>query len=284
MRLLAMRRAWLLAAPLALVSITPARAADSWLVTEVHGAVLALVGDEWREVNSGDRISSGVAIRTLQAGSARLRHAGEVIGLGANTVVRPRATGGRPILEQYTGVVTLLRTGRGGSRVVMPEAGATGASATPPAILYVRGGEAHLTVGGRRLLLKAGQGYSSQGVWEGLTTADAKGGGPPAAVPAGPAGVPAPAAGPPPAGSAAPPGNATAPGGATPPGNTGAPGNPPGHDNGVGNGGTPGNGGQNGNGNNGNGNNGNGNGNAGNGGSGNNGHGGGNGNSGKGPK
>lgn len=257
-----MRRAWLLAAPLALVSITPARAADSWLVTEVHGAVLALVGDEWRELNSGDLIGSGVAVRTLQAGSAKLRREGEVIGLAPNTVVRPRATGGRPVLEQYTGVVTLLRTGRNASRVVMPEAGATAASGTPPAILYVRGGEAHLTVGGRRLLLKAGQGYSSQGVWEGLTTADARGGGPPAAIPAGTPGAPAPAAAPPSAGSAAASGNATAPGSATPPANTGAPGNPSGHDNGVGNGGTPGHGGQqNGSGNNGN--NGNGNGNAG---------------------
>jgi hypothetical protein len=255
-----MRRAWLLAAPLALASITPARAADSWLVTEVHGAVLALVGDEWREINSGDRIGSGIAVRTLQAGSAKLHRAGEVIGLAANTVVRPRAAGGRSILEQYTGVVTLLKTGRTGSRVVMPDGGPTSAPATPPAILYVRGGEAHLTVGGRRLLLKAGQGYSSQGIWEGLTTPD-DGGGSTVAAPVGAPGAPGAVPAPPPAANAGPPG---------PPGG-------PGRDNGVGNAGTPGNGGANGN-------NGSGNGSAGNSGSGNNGQGGGNGNSGKGPK
>jgi hypothetical protein len=234
-----MRHAWLLAAPLALVSITPARAADSWLVTEVHGAVLALVGDEWRELNSGDLIGSGVAVRTLQAGSVKLRREGEVIGLSANTVVRPRATGGRPVIEQYTGVVTLLKTGRNASRVVMPEAGSTAASATPPAILYVRGGEAHLTVGGRRLLLRAGQGYSSQGVWEGLTTPD-NDGGPTVAAPVGAPGAPVAASAPPSsAGRAAPPG---------PPAPPGAPAGPAGSDNGVGDGGAPGNGGPNGNG------------------------------------
>jgi hypothetical protein len=238
-----MRRAWLLAAPFALVPIAPAQAADSWLVTEVHGAVLALVGDEWREINSGDRIGSGVAIRTLQAGSAELRRAGEVIGLAANTVVRPRAGDGRPILEQYTGVVTLLKTGRNASRVVMPDGSSSAASATPPAILYVRGGEAHLTVGGRRLLLRAGQGYSSQGVWEGLTTPAAVGAGPPAAAPAGAPGTPTAASVPAPlAGCAAPPNPPAPPG--TPAGLAG----PAGSDNGAGNGGTPGNGGPNGNG------------------------------------
>jgi hypothetical protein len=265
-----MRRAWLLAAPLALVSIAPARAADSWLVTEVHGAVLALVGDEWREVNSGDRIGSGVAVRTLQAGSAKLRRADEVVGLAANTVVRPRAVGGRPFLEQYTGVVTLLKTGRNAPRVVMPDGSSAAASATPPAVLYVRGGQAHLTVGGRRLLLKAGQGYSSQGVWEGLTNADNDGGGPPAGVPVATPGAPQTAAAAPPAGTAAMPAAATSPDKAAPPGSRAE------DDNGVGNDSTPGNGGPDGRGP--------GSGNAGNGGENGISHGAGNGNSGKGPK
>jgi hypothetical protein len=248
---------------LVLAAVPSARAADAWLVTDVHGAVLALVDGQWRELNSGDRIRSGIAVRTLQAGSAKLRRGGEEIGLAANTVVRPIAVGGRPAIEQYTGVVTLVETGRTPPRVIMPNNGAVGGdggsaagAATPPATLYVRGGEAHLSVGERRLLLRAGQGYSSRGVWESGAVPDSDGA--PAATSTGAPGAAGADPAPPqtPAGHGAPPGNADP---------SGPHGGPAATDNGVGNGGTPGDGRQNGKGN------------AGNGGPGGNGQGGGNG-------
>lgn len=227
------RSGWLLAALFALAWIGSAAAADSWVVTDVHGAVLALVGDEWREVSSGDRIASGIAVRTLQAGSATLRRGDEELGLAANTVVRPTAAGGHPMVEQYTGVVTLVETGGTGAR-----------RPPPPAALYVRGGEAHLSVDGRRLLLRAGQGYSLHGNWSGVvipatdgtegqaapaaTAPDAgAGGGPPvsdgAAGSGPPGGGPGPAGG---SGNSGPNGN---------PSGTASPGGPSGHAGGNGN-------------------------------------------------
>jgi hypothetical protein len=173
-----MRRAWwLVAAPVALAAISPAGAADSqagafWVVADVHGAVLALVGGQWRALRRGDRIGSGIAVRTLQTGSVRLRRGTEEIGLAADTVVRPTVIGGRSTVEQYTGVVRLVEPDGTASQAATPADGGMGGGSAasgavvPPAALYVRGGEAHLSVGGRPVLLRAGEGYAPHGNWQ----------------------------------------------------------------------------------------------------------------------
>ena len=95
----------------ALAAATPAAAADFWSARHVHGSVFALVDDQWAELQDGDDVASGVAVRTLQAGSVELVRHNESLGLAAGTVVRATATGGAVTVEQFAGRLSLTNIG-----------------------------------------------------------------------------------------------------------------------------------------------------------------------------
>ena len=227
---------WLLGPLVALAMVAPVRAADAWAAADVHGSVLALIAGQWLEIKRGDAVGSGVAVRTLQAGSLVLKRGGETLRLGHDTTIRPSVAGGAVTIEQYSGVLSMLEPGRGGTRLVTPGFVAAPAAASlvsrvaaGTASLRVSSGAVEIARGGYQVLVTAGQTYSPQGA---AAAADAGSSGnirPDDEADSGAAGAgesDAAAAG---AGAEAAPAES-------------------GHqDNGVGNGGTPGNGGQNGN-------------------------------------
>ncbi len=83
----------------------PALAAE-WVADHVEGAVLQLVGGEWRELRSGDMVAAGAPIRTLGRSALGLRSAEGTVRLGANTTVQLRA-GEATVLQHYAGEIAV---------------------------------------------------------------------------------------------------------------------------------------------------------------------------------
>src|SRR5437868_15202193 len=92
---------------LALPFASQARAADLWIVDNLRGSVVALLDGNWREIDAGETIAPGTALRTLQAGGADLRRGADVFTLGPNTAVRPSAPSEETELDQYAGTLTV---------------------------------------------------------------------------------------------------------------------------------------------------------------------------------
>ncbi len=216
---------------LTLVLTAPATAADLWVAARVHGSVLALADGQWSELDEGDGVPNGMAVRTLQAGRVVLVRRDEALALDTDTAVRTTIVGDWVTVEQFAGVLSLSDPGSTRYRLVTPGLTATARGASlvsrvgaAGSTVSVRAGRVPVSTGDHQQLLEAGQSVSvSAGANE-------------------PPGQSAARAGAAPDGKAAA-GSNTNPGG--PEGNSDA--GPGRSGDGTGNGGQPANGGQNGN-------------------------------------